>query len=255
MPYSSMGWRSAASNISDLAAMGARPLAFLLAQGLPANIAGKAALEISKGALAACKSLNTKYVGGDTKRAKEITLAGFALGKVEGTPLMRSSARPGDIVCLAGNIGDAMCGYLALAKKKKAPAKLMNAFLKPTALVEAGLAVSKNVERAACMDVTDGLHFTCAEIAKLSNVRIDLDSMSTPISPEARKFCAKNKIHTSHLLHWGEDYALAFALSQQDFERIHKQAGLVCIGTVSKGKGLFVDGKKCADTGYDAFKS
>ena len=105
------------------------------------------------------------------------------------------------------------------------------------------------------MDVSDGLLFTCSEIARLSKVRIDVESLSIPISGEVRDYCAANKIPIERLLDWGEDYALVFAMSRRDFERLYRKAGLVCIGFASKGSGLYVDGRKTSARGYDAFKN
>jgi len=253
--YYDMGWRSAVSNLSDLAAMGAKPLAFLLSMGLPPVLANKASVKIAEGARDACKAHHTKYAGGDMKRAREITLAGFTLGRVEGKPLLRSNARPGDVVCVSGSIGDAACGFHALSKKKKAAPRLLNAFLKPRALVREAALVSKNAKRAACMDVTDGLLFTCSELARLSKVRIDIESLSIPVSSEAHDFCASNKLTVEKLLNWGEDYALVFSMSTRDFERLYKKAKLVCIGFASKGRGLRLDGRRIRPRGYDAFKN
>jgi len=255
LSYYNMGWRSAASNISDLAAMGAKPIAFLLAQGLPEKIAAGASEQISRGILDSCKFHKAKYLGGDTKKAKEITLAGFALGKISGKPLLRSNARAGDIICISGEIGNAFCGFHALThnKTKNTPKKLLNAFLKPTARIAEGIAASSSAKRAACMDVSDGLLFTCSEIARLSKVRMDVESMSIPISNEARKYCAENGIDAGAVIDWGEDYALVFSMGQKDFAKICKKAKLVCIGYASKGSGLHVDGEKYAGTGYDAF--
>ncbi|MFA6035631.1 MAG: AIR synthase related protein, partial [Candidatus Micrarchaeia archaeon] len=118
LSYYNMGWRSAASNLSDLAAMGAKPLAFLLAQGLPAKIAGKAASSIASGVSASCKYHHTTYAGGDTKKANELTLAGFALGRIAGIPLLRKNAKAGDIICASGEIGSAFCGFHALTHNK-----------------------------------------------------------------------------------------------------------------------------------------
>ena len=253
LSYYDMGWRSAASNLSDVAAMGAKPLAFLLAQGLPRKIAEKAAGEIAKGANDACKFHGTNYVGGDTKQAKEIALAGFALGELAGKPLLRSNARADDVVCVSGAIGDAACGFYAVSKNKKAPARLRDAFLRPRALVNEGMLVSRAARRAACMDVSDGLLFTCAEIARLSNVCIELKSLSIPISPEARAFASANHIPFSTLANFGEDYALVFSMGMRDFGRLCGPARLVCIGMASKGRGLLLDARKIKPHGYDAF--
>jgi thiamine-monophosphate kinase len=253
LSFYQMGWRSAVSNLSDLAAMGAKPLAFLLAQGLPRAIAERASVGIMKGAKDACKLHGAQYAGGDTKRAKEISLAGFALGKLVGKPLLRTNARPGDVVCVSGAIGDAACGFHAVSKNKKAPARLLNAFLKPRALVREGMLVSRSTKRAACMDVSDGLLFTCAEIARLSGVCIELEPLSIPISPEARIFAAANRIPFTILANFGEDYALVFSMSLRDFGRLCRPAGLVCIGMVSNGSGLFLDGRQIKPHGYDSF--
>ncbi len=250
-----MGWRSAASNLSDLAATGAQPLAFLLSLGLPSNNSKKLSQQIVKGALDACKQHGTAYAGGDVKRAKELVLAGFALGELKGKGMKRSNARAGDVVCIAGSIGDAACGFHALSKNKKTPVRLLNAFLKPRALLKQGAMVAKATKRAACMDVSDGLLFTCSEIARLSKVRIDLESLSIPISPEAHTYAASNSLPFNRLVNWGEDYSLVFSMGVRDFEKLYKKAGLVCIGFASKGRGLYLDGKKLNAKGYDAFKN
>ncbi|MFA6035632.1 MAG: hypothetical protein WC759_01615, partial [Candidatus Micrarchaeia archaeon] len=131
----------------------------------------------------------------------------------------------------------------------------LNAFLKPTARISEGIAVSSSAKRAACMDVSDGLLFTCSEIARLSKVRIDLESMSIPLSNEARNYCMENNIDAHSILDWGEDYALAFSMSQKDFAKLQKRASLVCIGFASKGAGLYLDNSKYSGRGYDSFKS
>jgi len=253
LSYYDMGWRSAVSNLSDLAAVGAKPLAFLLAQGLPPAIAETASAGIVKGARDACKLHGANYVGGDTKRAKEITLAGFALGELAGKPLLRTNARAGDVVCVSGAIGDAACGFHAVSKNKKAPARLRDAFFRPRALMHEGLLISKSTKRAACMDVSDGLLFTCSELARLSGVRLDIESLSIPISPEARAFAKVNSIPFSTLANFGEDYALVFSMSMRGFGRLCRPVGLVCIGMAGKGSGLFLDGRQMKVHGYDAF--
>ncbi|VVC03648.1 Thiamine-monophosphate kinase [Candidatus Burarchaeum australiense] len=256
--YYSMGWRRVAACMSDVAAMGAKPLAYFLALGLPERQASAALPEIVRGTQDACRAHGAHYVGGDTKKAKEITLAGFALGVLTGTPLFRSLAMPGDVIAVTGTIGNAFCGRLALSLsgKDKARAKpLIASFLKPRARVKPALAVSSSVQRAACMDVSDGLLFTCSELARLGRVKIELEASAIPISPAARAFAGKKKISFRKLVDSGEDYELVFALSPHDFARLQKAAGLKRIGVVKKGSGLLLDGRKIATSGYDAFRN
>ena len=262
-----MGWKAAVANISDLAGMGAKPLAFLASLGLPASLELDFVRSISRGLNSACKAHGCPFAGGDTKRASELTICGSAIGVCgsEAGLLRRSNARPGDVVCVTGILGDAACGAHILLKKVRsriqpeAASRFIHAFVSPRARVEIGVALSSLNARIAGMDITDGLFYSCNEIATASGCGIRVHEKLIPFSDEAKQF-AEEQLGASpiRLLEWGEDYELLLAMRKKDFPRAQQAvqaAGgqLIRIGEVIKEKTVYLDDEKVDTRGYDAF--
>ena len=110
MSYFQMGFKSVTVNVSDLAAMGASPLGFLLSIALPKDLEVDEFKEIIDGVINACNYYKIPLIGGDTNEASEIIISGTALGLCD-NPLMKNTAKNGDIVCLTGDIGLAALGF------------------------------------------------------------------------------------------------------------------------------------------------
>ncbi|MEW6329392.1 MAG: thiamine-phosphate kinase [Candidatus Micrarchaeota archaeon] len=257
MRFEEMGRKITVANLSDLAAMGARPLAFLCSIGLPAGIDARDAKKIIDGINKTCKEYGTPFVGGDTKSAREITLCGFAVGVVEGRALLQKNARAGDILSVTGNIGSAACGLHALLRKTKT--KLIHAFTHPHARTTEGIILSRAKIGAATVDITDGLLYSTRLLSEKSKVRIDIEKNKIPIANEARAYARKNNLSEKYLLDTGEDYELLISLRTRDFGKMrNKLARAGCkftsIGKVSRGAGVFLDGKRVVSYGYDAFE-
>ena len=262
-----MGWKAAVANISDLAGMGAKPLAFLASFGLPSSLELDFVRAISRGINDACKAHECAFAGGDTKKAHELTICGSAIGlcKSEASLLKRSNARPSDIVCVTGNLGDAACGAHILLKKIRSKikpevaSKLITAFVAPRARVKIGMALSSLEANIAGMDITDGLFYSCNEIASMSGCGIRVRERLLPFSTEARQF-AEEQLGVSpiRLLEWGEDYELLLAMRKKDFPRAEQAARavggkLIRIGEVIKERCIYLDDEKVDTRGYDAF--
>jgi len=260
-----MGWKAAAANISDVAAMGAKPLAFLASFGLPPSLDLSYVRAISRGINGACRAHQCPFVGGDTKKAGELTICGSVIGSCQSKSalLRRGNARPGDVVCVTGSLGDAACGAQILLKGKKlnpqADKKLLNSFLKPRAQIKAGLALSSLGAEIAGMDITDGLFYSANEIATASGCGIRIHEDMLPFSEEAKKF-AHSILRASpvRILEWGEDYELLVSMRRKDFPRAKaavEAAGgrLICIGEAIGEKTVYLDGEKVDVHGYDAF--
>jgi thiamine-monophosphate kinase len=257
-----IGSKVAVANISDLAAMGACPLATLFSFGVPPNFDVSELRRIIRGIDSACSKYHAPFVGGDTKKARELSICGVALGELgKGEALRRCNARAGDVVAVTGEIGNAALGLMMLLKgmKMRYP-KLLNAFLKPEARVKEGRAIAKCKVGAAGMDITDGLLFSAGEIARMSRVCLSLDSSKIPVSREARKFAKEHNVRESYLLNSGEDYELLVTIKSREFykakEKVEAVGGeLIEIGKVKNGRRILLDGKKINATGYDSLKS
>lgn len=110
MSYFDMGFKAVTVNVSDLAAMGAEPLGFLLAIALPKDLKIDSFKEIIEGVLSACDYYEIPLIGGDTNEASEIIITGTALG-ITDSPLMKDSYEKGDLIAVTGEIGHAALGF------------------------------------------------------------------------------------------------------------------------------------------------
>jgi len=261
MSYEQIGMKIAAANLSDLAAMGAEPLTLLIAFGVPPTLEQNQLKRIMSGVSKTCKEHSCSYVGGDTKKARELTLCGSATGVVnsEKELLKRTNAKPGDIVCLTGSVGNAACGLLILIENPRIATKLKNkllpAFTHPKARTREARKLAQMKARIAAMDITDGVFYTCSEIARASGVGMDLESGKLPLSKELLEFAEKTGKPLMKLLSYGEDYELVVTVPEKKLKAAAKKTRLYPIGRVSKKKGVRLDGKTLSARGYDAFKS
>jgi len=258
-----IGRKVAVANISDLAAMGASPLATLFSFGLPVNFDVDELRRIISGINAVCSKYDAPFVGGDTKKSKELTICGIALGEIgRNEALRRCNAKAGDVVAVTGEIGNAALGLQIILEgmKVRGYQKLINAFLKPEARVKEGRAIAQCKVGAAAMDITDGLLFSAGEIARMSGVCISLDRSNIPTSREARKFARKHGVSESFLLKNGEDYELLVTIRRDEFQNVRNEVEavdgkLIKIGNIIKGRGVLLDGKRVSTVGYDSLKS
>ncbi|HSD21427.1 MAG TPA: thiamine-phosphate kinase, partial [Anaeromyxobacter sp.] len=146
-----VGWKALAVNLSDLAAMGARPLWALVCLGVPPTARPAQIVRIARGLGACARRHRIAIAGGNVTRAAELSVTVTAIGAVpEGRALLRSGARAGDLVLVTGTLGDA-----ALGRLPGAPAALVRRQRRPVPRLAAGRALA-GVARAA-VDVSDGL--------------------------------------------------------------------------------------------------
>ncbi|MDO4241386.1 MAG: thiamine-phosphate kinase [Microbacteriaceae bacterium] len=187
-----LGWKLAATNLSDVVAMGARPTALTVAITCPGDTRVEALCEIARGLTVACEALapGCAVVGGDIAAGQQMVCAVTAVGEMgERQPVLRSGAKPGDIVAYAGSLGRSGAGLArlyALATECKLSVaeavKLwhehptdMRAHLMPSPPIGAGIAAAE-AGASAMLDVSDGLAIDAARIAKASGVSLNLFS-------------------------------------------------------------------------------
>jgi thiamine-monophosphate kinase len=215
--FEDLGYRATMAAASDLAAMGAAPVALLAALVLPDDVGDDDLASIARGQRAACDALGTAIVGGNLARGTELSITTTALGAAP-APLRRDGARPGDTIALAGPIGLAAAGLRLLDRRGSleggAAERAVQAFRRPLARIEAGLR-ARAAARAA-IDVSDGLAADLAHVARASSVRAVLDPRAL-VTADLTAAAALLGVDPLELaLHGGEDYALIVAGPQVD---------------------------------------
>lgn len=209
-----LGWKAAAVNLADIAAMGARPTALFVALALPDATSVHFVEELARGLRTACEELapGCAVEGGDLTASDTLTIAVTAFGVLDGTePVLRSGARPGDTVALAGEVGPAARGITLLFDRFRdgagtpvpvddailtaAERRDLTAQLRPRPPVSLGVVAARG-GATALMDVSDGLLLDATRLADASGVTVDLD----PVADDAA-------------LRGGEDHALLACFS------------------------------------------
>ncbi len=250
-----LGWKAAAVNLADVAAMGARPTALLVALAVPRELRLSFIERLADGFREACAALapGCAVVGGDLTVSDVLTVAVTALGDLEGRPpVTRSGARVGDVVAVAGELGHAAHGLAVLFgrfREGEAPVSVDPSRLAPgeSAALAAQLRPSPPIGlgpfaatagATAMMDISDGLALDARRMAAASEVTIALDGAALGDSPQ-------------RALAGGEDHALLAA-----FPPGMVPTGFRAIGAVvQQGEhALLVDGAPADVSGWDPYR-
>ena len=193
-----VGHKAAARSLADLAAMGAEPSALLVALAAPPDLPVSWARELAEGLAAECARGGASVIGGDTARAGQVLLAVTGLGDLAGRkPVLRSGARPGDLVAVAGPLGHAAAGLALLTAGLSAGLSddpLVAAHLRPAPPYEAGPQAA-DLGATAMIDTSDGLLADLGHVAAASGVRIDLASAA--LRPAAALLGAARAVHAA----------------------------------------------------------
>ncbi|GAB3222229.1 thiamine-phosphate kinase [Glycomyces halotolerans] len=249
---SDVGHRAAASNLADIAAMGARPTALLAAVSAPQDTPADWLEGLASGLATEAASIGAAVIGGDTTRGPQLTVTVTALGDLEGrAPIVRSGARPGDVLALAGKTGWAAAGLVILSRGFRSPGVLVGAYRRPQPPYAAGRDAAL-MGATAMIDVSDGLLADLGHMAEASHVAIDVDSGSMDIpEPMANAAEALGADARRWLLTGGEDHALAAAFPAD----VILPDGWRRIGTIADGRGVTVDGAPWeGPAGWDHFR-
>jgi len=218
-PYT-IGWRSVAASLSDIAAMGGRPLAVVLAASAPS---WEGVFDgVLSGAQDACEEVGTRLVGGDLDSSRELFLTSTALGEAA-RPVLRSGARPGDLLCLSGPLGRTAAALHFFEQGRLEEANRLFRFIPG---VKEGLKLSSLV--TSMIDISDGLAHSVHLLARASEVG----------------FLALEKA-----LYFGEDYELLYTMPPKLFR---PELGIPIGEAVEGGVWLVQEGKreKLPDRGW-----
>ncbi|BBF77043.1 thiamine-phosphate kinase [Acinetobacter ursingii] len=229
-----VGWKSVAVNLSDIAAMGAKPHSILLALSLP-NIDHDWLQGFSQGLFDCCDRFGVALIGGDTTQSAHLTITVTALGYIEsGQAICRSGARAGDYIVVSGQVGDAAYGLQHLG------GALQSRLDYPTPRCELGQTLKGLA--SSMIDVSDGLAQDLDHILKASNVgaKIFLDQL--PLDPAVQAL--PNQQKWQYALAGGDDYELCFTISPQNYEKLLQQqlnVKITMIGLITQTTDLIFE--------------
>jgi thiamine-monophosphate kinase len=213
-----IGRKAAAANLADVAAMGGVATALLVGLACPADTPTAWLEGVASGLAEECEPLGAAVVGGDTVASapdsSSVVLSVTALGDLGGrAAVLRSGARPGDVVALAGRLGWSACGLAVLRRGFTSPIAAVTAHRRPTPPYAAGPAAAVAGAHAMC-DVSDGLLADAAHLATASSVVLDLDRAALartclePAGPLHQVGSALGVDPLVWVLTGGEDHAL-----------------------------------------------
>jgi len=267
-PYR-LGYKSLAVNLSDMAAMGAKPRWALLALTLPEELVNQNTAwlaEFSQGFFALADRYHVELIGGDTT-AGPLNIGIQIIGEVAaGKALRRSGAQPGDDIWVSGKLGDAALALRhelqQITLEPEEIAQCLPSLLTPDARVALGLRLTGLAHSA--IDISDGLAADLGHILAASEVAACINMTDIPCSAVLKKY-RQQSMAIDCLLAGGDDYELCFTAAKTKRREIEKLSGaltlpLARIGEIHSGAGLTVkDAQGKAMTldskGYDHFNT
>lgn len=259
----SLGWKSLAVNLSDIAAMGGEPAGALLVLALPPEQTGSWLDEFLEGFLECARAYGTALIGGDTNRADMMVIDVSVLGVVSGEPVRRAGAQVGDWILVTGALGGARAGLEALLGGQGAGIDLTPHF-RPQPRLQAG-ALARQLGATAMMDLSDGLAADLPKLLRASGKGAIIHPAQLPVHPVAAQWAQGQGLDPAlFAFAGGEDYELLLtappAVARQLLEQLPAQAGvaLTPIGTVIAEPMLWLeypDGRRESPllSGWDHF--
>ncbi|NBX76667.1 MAG: thiamine-phosphate kinase [Proteobacteria bacterium] len=225
-----VGKKSLAVNVSDIVAMGGKPLAALISLGVSNDVSEAALEQIYEGIADFAQAHSIDVVGGNvTSSPERLMLSVTLLGEAQNRPLTRSGACEGDVVFISGTLGEAAAGLFLLKRegrkvRSRFP-KLTSRYLTPQARTDLVGLLTSEKRVHSLIDVSDGLSSELWHLAKASKVGFLIEEDKIPVSEELRKASQETK---QSLRNWqlsgGEDYELLGTCSPTDWLLLKEEA-------------------------------
>ncbi len=239
-----LGAKALVVNLSDIAAMGGRPVAFVVNLAVREGLDRRFFDRLYAGLKARAAESGAELAGGNVTRSGELAITIALLGEVVTGALRRDAARPGDEIFVTGTVGDSAAGLGILAHRLRARPRarrfLVERHLSPTARLAAGQALARIRPTPAAIDLSDGLLQDLGHLLERSGVGAEIDAEAVPVSPAYRAVMGDD---LSLALGGGEDYELLFCLRPGHSEaRLARMLGLPVrrIGRIVRGKKAVV---------------
>lgn len=246
-PPEAVGYKALARATSDVAAMGARPCYFLLSLALPSSCTGKWFDRFLKGMSRAARSFGLVLAGGDTTRNPQAAINLTVIGEVvPGRAVLRSGARPGDLICVSGKLGEAELGLRLLDQELPVRTNwqgLLRKHLYPEPQLALGAWLARNRRATAMIDISDGLSTDLAHLCKASGVGAKVWAAKIPkvALPSDLQKLGFDPLRLA--LDGGEDYELLFTVPKhlaRHLPRAVRGVPITIIGEVTRSKRILL---------------
>jgi thiamine-monophosphate kinase len=257
-----LGRKALNINLSDIAAMGGRPLHALVGLALPGDIDDGWVRQFMAGFRSASRDAGVTLIGGDLSEADKVVIAVTVTGQAK-QPVKRGGARPGDAIYVSGTLGDAAGGLRLLEKGGirgvvKPVRPLVRSFLDPEPRLKLGALLARRKLASAMIDLSDGLSVDLAHICRESGVGAEIESELVPLSEALTRF-ARDPLDMA--LNGGEDYELLFTVRPAKIAAVGVLASryrLTRIGRITAGRRIRLIGpgkrkKPLRAGGYEHF--
>lgn len=248
-----LGFKLAAVNVSDIAAMGGRPTGALLSLALPGDTPFDFVRRLSTGLQAAEKKFGFQLLGGDTTASTSGIFTSLALlGELRARrPLTRSGAAPGDLIYVTGHLGASVLGLEALTAGKSSRGSgpfqgVVRKHLRPVPPLAWGVQLAERSLASAGMDLSDGLSTDLVRLCRESGVGAEIETASLPIRPATKRAAAAlGRDADAAALHGGEEYELLFTVRPGKVKLVESLAAtdratkISRVGTILEGGKIF----------------
>lgn len=251
VPLKHLGYKAVMVNLSDICAMNGTPRQIIVSLGISKRFSVEDMEELYAGMRLACEAAHVDIVGGDTTSSLTgLTISITAIGEVaHGEAVLRSGAKPTDLICASGDLGAAYMG-LQLLEREKAVLQdttadmqpdfggreyLLERQLKPEARLDIVSALAeKGIHPTAMMDISDGLSSELLHICKQSHVGCRLYEEHIPLDYQTAAAAEEFNLNVSTCaLNGGEDYELLFTVSLAEYDKVSQLPGVRLIGHIT----------------------
>ncbi|HNR33747.1 MAG TPA: thiamine-phosphate kinase [Candidatus Hydrogenedentes bacterium] len=263
-PPEAIGWKSAASSLSDIAAMGGAANFVLVSLACPLDCDVAFIERVYDGLLDALAQYGAVLIGGDTSRSPaglllDVTVIGEAVGE---RCLTRRGARPGDCLAVTGHLGLSAAGLHALKHGHDAPS-LVRAHYQPVPRISEGQWLASRPEVHAMIGISDGLAQDAGHLAEAERLGLNIKKQLVPLHPDLAAYVEQHGCDAyAFAVAGGEDYELAFAVDGQACEEVFaafRREFRTLISVVGRftdaWHGVRVDGEPMAQGGFEHFRS
>ena len=252
-PLKHLGYKAVVVNLSDIYAMNATPKAVTVSIAFSNRFSVEAIEELYAGILKACEFYKVDLVGGDTTSSpKGITISVTAVGYAESSRIVyRDSAKPGDILCVSGDLGSAFMGLQILEREKQLYLNdpsikpdlenqeyVIGRQLKPEARWDIVQSFKEqDINPTSMIDISDGLASEIFHICKQSKCGALIEESKIPIHPDTEQMALKFQMDPIICaLNGGEDYELLFSVDQADLNKVRMMEDIFIIGEILDAK-------------------
>jgi thiamine-monophosphate kinase len=246
-----LGWRLAAVNLSDIAAMGGKPLYGLLSLGIPDDVTTDYVKDIERGVRDHLAKYGATIVGGNISGIDNTLVCDLTLvGSVQAGKSFRRWCRPDrDAIVVCGNFGEARAGLhmFGIEDPARPFRRLIQAYKKPTPLLNVVESLRSQKGIHGVIDVSDGFSSDVIHMCQASNAGCEVELRQFPLSKALQEFCIEHgKVALQLALHGGEDYALIMSVDAKQAEAVVKtireKAGFpaAVVGRFTRKKGDYI---------------